>query len=132
MDGKAAHVGSIRDILGWDTARIVAALVHAQAQGQVRRVDGATLHHPTTWQPCPDPIREEAALVLPAIAVDPAPTLHVEGCQDYQAHQRAHQWDPALGAFRCTLCRPSIPAVLGVTPGLQDGQPSGPPAHVTH
>jgi hypothetical protein len=125
MDGRAAHLGSIRDALGdgWDLPRIVAALAHAQAQGQVRREEGNG-PRPDRWVPCLDPILEEAAQVPPVRGVDPAPTLHV-ACSDYSAHATHHQWDPVLAAFVCQVCGPIAPgAVPPAAPGASTPAPA--------
>ena len=98
--------GSIQDALAigapaWPLARITEALVHLQAQGQVRREPGQGAA-PDRWVPVP---LEEVPPEPPPerLAIVPAPEVHVT-CQDYQAHALDHRWDPDLGTFVCPVC----------------------------
>lgn len=122
--------GAIRDALGdgWPIARVTAALVYAQARGQVRREAGEVIPGqrviPDRWVPTPEDAREEAAPMALHLDLD-HPTTTV-ACRDYQAHRSHHLWDPALGAFVCQVCGPdpSAQGVAGTHPqggGLVNG-----------
>jgi len=119
---RPGSVGAIHDALsaaGRDItlARTTAALVHLQAQGQVRRIPGEGVD-PDRWEAVVDSHNGDLLDAPLARSLEEGPTLHVQ-CQDYQAHTTSHRWDG--GTFVCDRCTPphgaqALPPGLGAHP----------------